>query len=140
MAIKKRHPRSSKYVFSDGGMLVVRTPAECSRWPVALRKHLISGYIPPSTTVHSLAAFHKQTEGDLDFRIAGRNIRIVYRYGEINAYEVLVHGVYVLAGSDALLLNHPDAAMRVLMAYAFLHDEAIGGLPKLTIVSAEQCG
>lgn len=136
--IKRRRATSSRYVYVDGGALVVRTPAECTKWPNDFRRYLVSEYIPPKT-LKALSEMRVSEKAPPLFNIAGCNVSVRHPYEDVGAGQAVVLCTRVINHDTgkSLFLNHDNPAMRVLMVYAFLHSAEIGGLPKLIIDDAD---
>lgn len=132
--VKRRKSSSSRYVYLDGGILVVKTPAECTNWPTEFRKHLIGGYIAPRT-LRPLSEYKDTERAPHIYKIGGQLLSVSHPFEDVGVGQavVLCTRINNHTTKKSLFLNHPDPAMRVLMVYAFLHDAQIGGVPKLII-------
>lgn len=134
--VKKRKPPESRYVYLDGSTLVVRTPAECTKWPTDFRMRIIANYTPPRT-MKSIADYEKNNADSKStvYRIGVSKLMVRQPYEEVGYGRLVVLRTEVvnLTSKKTLFLNHDDPAMRVLMVYSFIHEETFGGVPKLVI-------
>jgi len=75
---------------------------------------------------------------DREYRVDGKTVMVKQRYHEISgAYVILSTDVIGVAAGARLFLNHPEAAMRILMVYTFLRETKISGVPDLDIAPWE---
>lgn len=133
--IKKRTSRP--YVYTDQGVLVVRTPAETTKWSHDFRLRIIRDYVPPRT-IKMGSDFRKNflENGNQEtvYRVAGKSVRVIQPYEEVSgAFIVLRTEVIDVTTKRALFLNHQDAAMRMLIVFAFLKEKKIVGIPDLQV-------
>jgi hypothetical protein len=65
----------------------------------------------------------------------GKQVRVKHVYEELASSHVVILGMHVvdLDTNRVLSLVHSDAAMRVLMVYAFLRETKIAGVPDLDV-------
>jgi hypothetical protein len=129
--IKRR--KSKPLVYVDDGVLVVRTPAETTKWDHEFRLAIVRDYRNPKTL--KMASEFARIKVDRGFLVLGRKVHVRHVYQELASGQVVVLGMQVadLATNRVLSLVHADAAMRVLMVYAFLREVKIAGVPDLDI-------
>ena len=127
---------TSPFLFEDCGILVVKTPSECTRWPHDFRKRIVADYTWDKWIPNSqLESFMRQLPQDHVYAFAGRKVRVT------NHMKIVPPGtlftkteVQRLDTGMSMILRYSEPAMRVLLVYAFLRDEEIPGLPKMRIV------
>ncbi len=138
--IKKRIPAKEKLIYtSKEGVLVVKTPALCTKWPTPFRMRLVSDYVAPRTLMSVDAYARKFVDTgyqDEVYRINKIDIRI-RQPAELlqNSRHLVVLRTEVcnISQNRCMYLYHDEPAMRVLMTYAFLFGKVIPGMPKLDI-------
>lgn len=139
MPIKRRlSARRSSYVYTDNGVLVVKTPAACTRWPNDFRLRIVRDYAKPKT-LFSASEFeqhflHNDKQKTV-YNVEGQRVRVINTYKELSSGQVvlLTNEIHRLDIRTKLTFEHPDPAMRILMVYAYLTDASIGGVPKLHV-------
>lgn len=137
--VKRRQPMTSKYVYTDGGVLVIKAPASASKWDNEFRLRIIRDYKAPRTlTMLSEYRNRYQDSGiqEATYKVMGKQLRVVYPDEPIvGAAQTVVLRTDVINITDGqrLFLNHEEAAMRVLMVYCFLTGKTLGGVPKLIV-------
>lgn len=142
MPIKKRRSRRSEFVYLDKNILVVKTPAECTKWPNAFRLRIVKDYTPPRQLRMS-TEFHKNFVDNGNqanvYNVAGKQVKVVQPFQPIASAQIVVIRTDVINVQTGmrLFLHHNDPAMRMLMVYAFLNDLEIGGVPKLDIAPCD---
>lgn len=137
--VKRRNPMSSEYVYTDGGVLVIKTPPVATQWDNEFRMRIIRDYTPPRTL--KMISEYQQKYEDTDvqkqvFKILGKKVQVHYPHEPITATAqtvVLRTDVVNLTDGKRLFLNHREPAMRVLMVYCFLTETVLGGVPKLIV-------
>lgn len=140
MSIVRRKPNSKKLIYTVDGVLVVKTPAECTKWPQAFRMRLVHEYLAPKSLV-SASEFRRHfidNGAQNEIYLVGRPKRrmlVQQPYEPVNRTHLVVLRTEVVdvATKRAMFLYHPDPAMRVLMTYAFMYGKEIPGLPELHI-------
>lgn len=141
--VPKRKAVSSEFVYTEQGVLVVKTPAECTRWSQAFRLRIIRDYISPKTmrSQHEfMRHFVLNGAQDAVYDVAGHKVMVKQPFEQIdqaNQVIVLRTDVHDLTTGRKMFLKHSDPAMRILMVYEFLHQREIGGVPKLRIAEID---
>lgn len=137
--IKRRQPMTSQYVYTDGGVLVIKTPSEATKWNAEFRMRIIRDYKAPRTLTMKADYQSKYVDGVSQsqvFNILGKRVRVEYPHEPVaGTAQTVVLRTDVVNETDGtvLFLNHEEPAMRVLMVYCFLTGESIGGVPKLIV-------
>jgi hypothetical protein len=147
MPIKKRTMRvpetESKYVYTDQGVLVVRTPAECTKWDNEFRIRIVRDYVPPRTLMLERDYTAKHVEGEKQERtylVADHKLQVNHPtspLSDVGKVIVLRTDILDLTAGKRLFLYHSDPAMRILMIYSFIKSVKIGGVPKLDIAEID---
>ena len=133
MPIVKRLPDTAKenYVVFENGETVLRTPRDTTYWDHNFRLRIIRDYIGPNTLVSSVK-LHTLYDPAIIYKIQGKKVRFIQPYEPIQDMRdmVLVSATKVIdiAARKAMILVHPDGAMRVLMVYRFLTGKLLGGV------------
>lgn len=149
MPIKRRTTirgeKTDPYVYvQPDGLLVVRTPALCTKWRNDFRMRIVRDYIAPRTLrklvdhQQSIETTHNEKQ---TYRIMGQTLRITHPTQSIEQPHftvVLRTDIENLSKGNKLFLNHEDPAMRMLMVYSYLSGEKIGGVPELQIAAIEK--
>lgn len=136
--IKKRSPMSSKYVYTDQGVLVVRTPAATVKWDNDFRMRIVFHYAAPRTLMPATDYQRKFEQKDFQtktYRVEGNEVGVCQPAEYLGTSQVVVLRTDVInyTTGKRMFLSHKDPAMRMLMVYCFLRGEVIGGVPKLVI-------
>ena len=130
---------SSKYVYTDGGVLVVKTPAVTNKWDNEFRLRIIRDYKAPRTLTMLSEYNNRYVDSGVQqatYKIMGKKLQVHYPDEPIvGAAQTVVLRTDVINLTDGkrLFLNHEEAAMRVLMVYCFLTGGNLGGVPKLIV-------
>lgn len=137
--LKRRQPMSSDYVYTDGGVLVIKTPAVTGKWDSEFRLRIIRDYVAPQTMFMINVYNNRYVNSGIQetiYKIAGKKLQVHYPHEPIvNSANTVVLRTDVINQTDRkrLFLNHDEPAMRVLMVYCFLTGKKIGGVPKLIV-------
>lgn len=137
--VKRRLPMTSDYVYTDGGVLVIKTPPTATRWNNDFRVRIIRDYIAPRTL--KLMAEFERSYIDSNIQkeihtVMGKRVMVNYPHERMENTRhcvVLRTDVVNLSEGTKLFLHHEEPAMRVLMVYCFLAKKQLGGVPKLIV-------
>ena len=138
--LKRRQPMTSKYVYTDGGVLVIKTPAVTGRWDNEFRLRIIRDYKAVRSLTMNNEYQKRYVETGIQqqtYNICGKKVRVEYPTEPLTGTPthtvVLRTDVINVTDGTRLFLNHEEPAMRVLMVYCFLTGKTLGGVPKLIV-------
>jgi hypothetical protein len=145
MPIKRRKelppaPKRTNFVYTDDdGLIVVKTPPACSRWPQPFRMRIVRDYVPPKTIktyTDYEAKFVENGYQDEVYVVQGIKLKVRQ---PIEALDNSTHVVILrteivnIREDKSMFLYHDDPAIRSLMVYSFITGERLGGIPQLQI-------
>lgn len=138
--IKKRIPPKNKLIYtSREGVLVVKTPAETTRWPNEFRLRIVRDYVPPKHLMRATSFYEKYVDTggqEYIYRLNSHSVMVRQPYEVIensNYIVVLRTEVIDVDRKKAMYLYHDAPAMRCLMTWAFLKHQTVPGMPKLNV-------
>lgn len=145
MPIKKRKeippaPKRENYVYTDtDGLIVIKTPPACSRWPQPFRMRIVRDYVPPKT-IKTASDYHSHFSDNgyqnETYLVQGKKLMVRQPIEALdNQTHLIVLRTEVIDVRDckAMFLYHEDPAIRSLMVYSFITGETLGGIPRLEI-------
>lgn len=129
--VKRARPVPSKYVYTDKGILVVKTPPETTKWPHDFRLRIVRDYIAPNKLVRAEELAHAYDPKEI-YSVQGHRVLFRQSTEEVPRIRgvVLVKATEVidLDSKRVMFLSHGDPAMRVLMVYCFLTQMTMWGV------------
>jgi hypothetical protein len=138
--ITKRIPPKNKLIYtSREGLLIVKTPAETTKWPTDFRLRIVRDYVPPKQLMPLRQFKEKYIDtGDQDhvYRLGQHEVMVKQPFEiiESSSYVVVLRTEVIdVKNKKAMFLYHDAPAMRCLMTWAFLKGKTVPGMPKLSV-------
>lgn len=133
MGIKKRTTLPRKpLIYSDQGVLVVKTPAVCTRWPTDFRIKLVADYPKPLLMCSRIDYDQRFGKSDKTIhKVSGHRLQVLHPIEDLPSagrVVILRTEVHNVDTKKTAIIAHDNPAMRILMTYHFLTGENIAGL------------
>lgn len=137
LKVAKRWPHSDEqYVTVEKGVVSIRTPKECTKWPHDFRLRIIRDYKAPRTLSDKAVLARTYDTGTV-YQVGGKELLFRQTFEELqnapNKIIILRNEIVDLADNKAMALEHPDPAMRVLMVYAFIRRMSFNGVASFSV-------